>query len=85
VTIYPQCLDCKHLNTDPETGRSDFTCAAYPAGIPQDILLNERWHDRPQEGDHGTQFAPADGAPGPFAKLARAGVPFGGPTVPAAG
>ncbi len=52
--VIPQCFDCRHF----ERG---FTCAAYPTGIPQEILINELDHRFPLEADHDIQFAPLPG------------------------
>ena len=51
---YSQCVDCRHKH------RTGPTCAAFPAGIPEAILLNEHDHRRPWAGDHGVRFTPED-------------------------
>lgn len=42
-----QCIFCQHLSDNKEdTGDANtFTCAAYPSGIPEDILLGLRLHE----------------------------------------
>ena len=47
----PICLGCKHFNEDEE-----FTCKAFPKGIPEKIILNEIDHRVPYTGDNGIQF-----------------------------
>lgn len=62
------CLDCVHLrgllDVPPPASRYDTdtarqTCAAFPRGIPEPILLGEADHRRPYPGDHGIRFTPA--------------------------
>lgn len=36
--ILSDCYECKHLNKETST----FTCAAFPEGIPTDILKSDR-------------------------------------------
>lgn len=54
------CEKCRHYTTR-------MRCAAFPDGIPNDILDGEFDHRQPHEGDHGVQWAPrtanASGAP----------------------
>lgn len=53
------CLWCRHSNIRPgETEYLDYTCTAFPEGIPDEILDNRFDHRRPLEGDHGIQFEP---------------------------
>ena len=33
-----------------------FTCAAYPGGMPDEILVGEADHRNPYPGDHGIRF-----------------------------
>ena len=47
----PLCWQCKHY-------REDVTCAAFPKGIPAEILESEADHRRPYTGDHGIHFEP---------------------------
>jgi len=60
VTVLPQCLRCKHFQPPPRTGPAPYACAAFPAGIPREILLAEHDHRRPFPGDHGIRFEPRD-------------------------
>lgn len=50
--VTSQCLYCKHLSRldDVETG---MVCAAFPGGIPEEILTNSIDHRKPVEGDEG--------------------------------
>lgn len=42
----------------------DYTCAAFPDGIPDDIIANEHDHREPHKGDHGLRYVPLrDGDP----------------------
>ena len=45
-----QCNSCKHWYVGTQA------CSAYPAGIPQGILLNKVSHTKPVEGDNGIQW-----------------------------
>ncbi len=49
----PICIDCRHL-------QPKFHCAAFPKGIPEDILFSDFDHTQPYPGDHGIQFAPKE-------------------------
>ena len=51
MSIIPICVRCKHLHPD-------WTCDAFPDGIPREIKLDEVDHRKPIEGDHGIQFEP---------------------------
>ena len=44
------CLSCVHKHT---TGA---TCTAFPAGIPDDILLSRHDHRTRYTGDHGIRY-----------------------------
>jgi hypothetical protein len=54
--VAPICGGCKHLFTD----LMDCKCAAFPAGIPEEILLSKSAadHRKPYPGDLGIQFDP---------------------------
>jgi hypothetical protein len=62
-----QCESCLHLHSNWSTP----TCAAYPEGIPTEILYNEVDHRFPLPGDHGIQFEPDEGEESPFAYAER--------------
>lgn len=53
ATRYTSCIFCKHR----EEG-NNFTCAAFPNGIPNAIIFGENKHFKPFPGDHGIQFEP---------------------------
>lgn len=48
------CSFCEHA-TPSDNGMS---CAAYPDGIPDDILYGGLDHRKPLPEDHGVQFSP---------------------------
>lgn len=50
------CNDCKHI------WPHEIKCAAYPDGIPDDILFCRLDHRKPIDGDRGIQFEPKDEA-----------------------
>ncbi len=57
----PLCWDCKHFRGDaPPGGMHSYLCAAFPGGIPENILRLDPDHREPVEGDHGIQFEPKD-------------------------
>jgi hypothetical protein len=45
------CGSCLHWN-------KNHTCAAFPEGIPDEILNMETKHDKPYPGDSGIQYEP---------------------------
>ena len=53
-----QCPKCRHRKLDVEDWPQ---CAAFPDGIPREILSAEHDHTEPYEGDHGIRFEPVDG------------------------
>lgn len=56
----PLCWTCKHLNENAP----GMTCAAFPDGIPEPIILSDADHKKPYKGDNGIQYEPLeDGAP----------------------
>lgn len=50
----PICIGCKHLQGDLRAPK----CAAFPAGIPNEILLSKADHRKPYPGDQGILFDP---------------------------
>lgn len=48
-----ECHECKHAVID---SWGYITCAAFPDGVPDDIMFEGRLHRRPIKGDHGIQF-----------------------------
>lgn len=50
------CMECKRFRRDAP----GFTCDAYPAGIPEQIVMSEWDHRKPAAGDGGLQFVPVD-------------------------
>ena len=56
--VGPLCLGCRHI-------RRDYTCAAFPAGIPQ-LIVDGIDHTGPVPGDGGLRYEPrAPDAPWP--------------------
>ena len=49
----PLCYGCKHQDTEDR-----LKCGAFPAGIPQEILLSRADHRKPFPGDKGIRFDP---------------------------
>lgn len=49
MTQSHQCITCEHY-------RLTGGCAAFPDGIPQDILTGEHDHREPYPGDNGLRF-----------------------------
>jgi len=50
---WPECKDCKHY-------LGEWKCKAFSDSIPPEIMLMQVKHDKPYEGDHGIQYAPAE-------------------------
>ncbi len=75
-----QCLACRRLK--PESMRPAReampACAAFPAGIPEEILKNRIDHRKPFPGDGGLQFDLQLGTHHP----ADLGTPVGPPLEP---
>ena len=46
------CANCRHF--DP----GKVACAAFPQGIPADLIMGEGQHVDPVEGDRGVRFEP---------------------------
>jgi hypothetical protein len=51
----PLCIFCRHLT------EGQARCAAFPRGIPDDLLFALRDHREPYEGDGGIRFEPKPG------------------------
>ena len=51
-----QCALCKHKVLG-------LRCAAYPDGIPPEILTGEHDHREPYKGDNGIRFEPVKAKP----------------------
>lgn len=51
----PICMKCVHLYEN-KPGEWGFRCAAFPNGIPEEIMTGEVDHTKPYEGDNGIQF-----------------------------
>lgn len=58
--IISQCSVCKHFN---KQDRTNETCAAFPEGIPREIVLNEVDHRGAADGDHGVRWEKDEDAP----------------------
>lgn len=53
----PQCFSCQHYQGYREHDYK-YQCAAFPDGIPGDILMARVSHRKPYRGDQGIQFEP---------------------------
>jgi hypothetical protein len=61
AVLTPLCWDCKHFQGDSDPGAlSPYKCAAFPEGIPTNILVLNPDHREPFPGDHGIQFEPKE-------------------------
>lgn len=63
MTITIDCATCRHLDreaTEAAGWEGPVICAAFPAGIPDEILDGKRGHRTPYPGDGGTQYEPTD-------------------------
>lgn len=69
MIVYPrdsQCALCRHFRGVKWLGEEETTerliCEAFPEGIPEVILLDERDHREPFPGDRGVRFEPIEAA-----------------------
>lgn len=51
----PLCFECKYY-------QGDYTCKAYPRGIPDEIIINKIDHRYPYLDDNGIRFKPSKDA-----------------------
>jgi hypothetical protein len=49
-------MSCVHLHPKTKRDGKPSTCAAFPEGIPLEIMRGDVRHDKPIEGDHGIQY-----------------------------
>lgn len=54
TTGHLQCSDCRHFHADKTPYQ--YTCAAFPDGIPDEIIYGDHDHREPFKGDHGIRF-----------------------------
>ena len=55
VVISPLCVGCRHFKGF-DVSQDSYTCAAFPRGIPIEILTWKVEHRKPYPGDHGILF-----------------------------
>ena len=63
----PMCGGCNHLDTSSDLPLLDPKCAAFPAGIPNEILLSKVDHRHPYAGDGDIRFEPQTPADADYA------------------
>ena len=63
--VPPICAGCIHLIGD----LMDPKCAAFPGGIPWDVLLSKKDHRKPLPDDLGIRFAPKTADDAEYAAL----------------
>lgn len=56
-SLCPMCVHF-HSEDDPEVDSGLVTCAAFPAGIPDEVLREGFDHRNPHEADNGVTFEP---------------------------
>lgn len=61
-----QCSTCKHFRSafSVTPPAADSFCAAFPAGIPDEVYGNGVDHRQPVDGDHGVRWE-SNGRPFP--------------------
>lgn len=50
-----QCITCKHYE-GANSRTSKITCAAFPGGIPYEIISGQHDHKEAFKGDNGIRF-----------------------------
>ena len=58
IGAVPDCTRCKHFYADNR--EPGLRCAAFPDGIPEEIIMGGHDHRKPYPGDHGIRFESAD-------------------------
>ena len=53
----PMCMECARFRKEDKV---NFSCDAYPDGIPEQIVMSEWDHRKSAVGDRGLQFVPID-------------------------
>ena len=61
TTTLTLCAICKHRHPAPPGRWAEYTCEAYPHGIPDRFLSGEAAHTSRARRDGGIQFEPAEG------------------------
>jgi|JI10StandDraft_1071094.scaffolds.fasta_scaffold375263_3 hypothetical protein len=61
------CIYCKHFDRNPDG--ETLACAAFPMGVPVNILHSKRDHRLPYDGDNGVQFEVQSGKQQELVKL----------------
>jgi hypothetical protein len=63
MTISPQCLRGRHLDSEALASLHIMRCAAFPEEIPREIAGSKHDHQKPYPGDHGIWFEPLQPEP----------------------
>lgn len=68
------CAHCIHF--DP-SDREKSVCAAFPKGIPIEIIAGRVTHRTPYPGDHGIRWRPTPGYEKMFSGMSPENEPYG--------
>jgi len=60
VIVPSDCWTCRHLRLGHA---GQFACAAFPRGVPTDLLEGRANHRKPYPGDGGIRYEPDPDAP----------------------